>query len=414
VGANNRFFPREDRGQTTNFLPGHHENAFTVPNIPSRLLVRWLVTHGGATRVATPHSAFPTKCAGPPPADQPLGLSACVVDHGNTYDAVFGYVNDNPVDISVPLGLANNMVPAPHDRGQPTLFNPGRHDSAFTVHGVPAGTLLAWNLSFQGTRSVVVTSSYPIKCAVAPAPLPVVVFPLCVRRTGGSYTAVFGYVNPNQSDVYVPVGAANRTSPAPPVDRGQPVVFRPGVSWAAFAVRGTPLARDVSWTVETSNEAHSASASVDLARKCPTTPVDPDVDLALDKSVKPATVVVGDRIEYTIVVRNKGTTTAQSVTVVDQPLDGRVQLLSATSSQGRCRVRGERVVCGLGELAPGESARIVVAARTVEPGRSQDRAVVASLPPDSGEDNVDTATVSIRAAGPAARPHGVRRPPFTG
>lgn len=40
---------------------------------------------------------------------------------------VFGYYNHNAVAVEIPAGEANGFDPGPADRGQPTVFEPGRH-----------------------------------------------------------------------------------------------------------------------------------------------------------------------------------------------------------------------------------------------------------------------------------------------
>ena len=425
VGSLNRFAPApQGRGQVTTFLPGNVQQAFEVRGIPAGTVLAWAVTHVGKTRVATAAAAFPEKCAAPPPPAQPIGIFACVVDRGNTYDVVFGYENDNPVDIAVPIGLANLVLPRPVNRGQPIVFAPGRVDNAFTVRGLRKNQLLGWTLSFQGTRTVLVSASYPLRCAGGGALLPLEPFPLCVRRHGGTYTAVFGYANLNRSDVIVPVGRSNRVAPAP-VDRGQPSVFRPGIVYVAFAVRDIPVSRGISWTLTAAGETETVRATASLGRNCATTPIDADVDVVLDKSAKPPSVVVGDRISWTITVANRGKSVANT-TVIDRPLDDRIELLSATSSSGRCEIRGrggpnERVLCVLGDLGPDDSVRIVVAGRARSPGTARNRATAVTIPPDPGADNTDTATVAIRpkrgtAGAGEERPAkpGKPKPPFTG
>ena len=54
-----------------------------------------------------------------------------------SYDLVFGYMNRNTSEVTVPLGVDNRIEPAPEDHGQPTNFVPGRQRSAFRIH-VPA------------------------------------------------------------------------------------------------------------------------------------------------------------------------------------------------------------------------------------------------------------------------------------
>ena len=407
IGSDNRFVPGENRGQTTVFLPGNHSNAFVVEGIPSRLLLSWAVTHAGATRVATPFSGMP-QCGDRPPPLVPVGIFACITDRGGTFDAVFGYENDNTVDVTLPVGLRNFFTPQPANRGQPTVFHPGRHDNAFTVRGIRGDQVLAWTLAFEGVRTVVVTAAYPIECA-RPETLPVDVFPLCVSRRGDTYTAAFGYVNSNRRDVVVPVGVSNFVSPRP-ISRGQPSVLRPGVAWHAFSVRGIPVGQPVTWTVRSPGAVARATLTAGFERDCVFTPVLPEAQLEIDKSVEPDTAFVGDRLRFEIVVRNEGTTTAQSVAVNDVRLDDGIVLLSATTSQGRCRVLGggSRVQCLLDALDPGATATIRIVGRAQAAGRSRNRATVSSLPKDFGIDNVDQVTMVLAAV------RGPTRPPFTG
>ena len=408
AGKDNNFLPGGDRGQLTTFLPGDHRNAFTVDGIPSASLASWVVTYAGAKRFGTT-TGLPACSEGPQPV-QPIGIFACVVDHGGTFDAVFGYENPNPVDQAVPIGLQNRFLPHPIDRGQLTLFNPGRHEAAFVVREIPSAGTLAWTVALAGTRTVVVTADYSQKCP-RPELRRVAVFPLCVHRTGASYTAMFGYVNLNRLPVVVPVGVSNFVGPRP-IDRGQPRVFRAGISSFAFAVRKIPIRSRITWTVRDHGAVSRARASVLLGRNCVTTPVDLDVNVELDKSVEPNSTTVGDRLVYRIVARNEGVTTAQNATVVDRTLDDRVTLLSATPSQGSCQVLGRRdVECRLGSLERGAAATIVITARARFPGAARNRAIVTSLPTDGGPDNLDRVTVVVAAA---HRIPPKPKPPFTG
>ena len=441
VGANNRFSPDPaNRGQTTAFQPGVVDAAFAVTDIPNGTSLVWSVTSAGATTTATATSGFATKCAGPlppePPVEtsQPIGVFvACVTNHGSTYDAQFGYQNDNAGVVTIPVGSANHFAPAPADRGQTTTFQPGNIQHAFTVTGIPFGArggverdervgdarrrrhgvvsgevlaaaaarradrhlrlrhesrvdvrrhvrlrerqrrrrrrsgqlgelvktapinrgqpelfapgkvtsaftvrgvanagTIAWALSFRGTTVLVVTRSYPVKCGASGRELAVVPVPLCIERSGSTYTAIFGYVNQNPDAVVVPVGVSNGVVPAP-LDHGQPSVFRAGSVLNAFVSRNVPVGRAISWTVKSAGETNRATASASLGRNCA---MAPQINLAVVKSATPTSVLVGDRVTYTIVVRNRGALTAQAATVVDRPLDGRVTLVSAETSRG--------------------------------------------------------------------------------
>ena len=419
VGNRNQFLPTpQGRGQTTDFLPGNHQEAFTVTGIQAENALAWEVTHAGDTRVATVASNFPEKCSAAPAPAQPIGIFACIVDRGSTYDVVFGYESDNPADVSIPIGLANVVLPRPINRGQPTVFSPGKHEDAFTIRGIPNNRLVSWFVSYRGTRFVLVSSSWETKCSGTDPRLPLEIAPLCVRREGQTYSAVFSYANLTRSDMVIPVGRANGVSPAP-TNRGQPVVFRPGIVLFAFAVSDVPVSQDVTWTVSSGGEVETARASADLARDCRLISSEGEVDFAIEKSVRPSAVMVGERVEYTIVVRSLGTTATGAVTVLDRQLDRRVEVLSATTANGRCLIRGggaspQRVLCVLRDVGPGESATIVVAARALEPGVARNRATVVSLPIDVAANNSATAAVTIRGRQQVS-PGGERpKPPFTG
>ena len=229
------------------------------------------------------------------------------------------------------------------------------------------------------------SSTYPIRCNGSENPRPVEIAPLCVRRDGATYTAVFSYANLSREDVIIPVGSGNHVAPAP-ADQGQPTVFRSGIVPFAFSVRDVPVGRDVSWTVASGGQVDTARASADLGRDCSLVSIDGNANLDLTKVARPDSVEVGDRIEYTITVHDAGTTPVFAPVVLDRPLDGRIQLLSAASAAGHCRIlgpgaSGQRVRCVLRDIAADESAAIVVAARAREPGRTVDRATVLSLPP---------------------------------
>ena len=91
----------------------------------------------------------------------------CVVEHGPAaYTAVFGYQNENPVPVYLPVGPANGFSPVPIDRGQPTAFRPGRspaEEGAFVTHF--DGSSLTWTVR---DLSVTASASSP-RCETAPA-----------------------------------------------------------------------------------------------------------------------------------------------------------------------------------------------------------------------------------------------------
>jgi uncharacterized repeat protein (TIGR01451 family) len=436
VGADNRFSPApENRGQPTTFRTGNAPEAFTVTDIPAGTRLTWSVT-SDQTRYAEATADFPTKCGGPPSDLVPIGLFVtCVTNHADTYDAVFGYTNDNLAQQIVPLGLENTFVPAPGNRGQPTTFEPGTVRNAVTVKGIPNGTQLVWSVFHVRARVAVANPVLPRKCDDPPLPPPPPppeptpppepptpapppppprppesgLFALCVLRLGApTYTAIFGYANASQNDVIIPVGRRNLVAPAP-INRGQPTVFRPGVALVAFAVRNVPRTQDLTWRVSLrTGEARTATASAKFPRNCITAPPAPSADLVLTKSAGPAQVSAGRRVNYTIHVINRGPNIALRVTIGDL-VDPRLELLSASSTRGSCTTSGQRVSCRIVALPPGAGVTVTVAARTRGAGTIRNVAVATHSRRDpTPRNNVDSAVVHVTGVS------GAITPAFTG
>lgn len=74
----------------------------------------------------------------------------------NRFDAYFGYASSYETTVTVPVGSANELSPAPSDRSQPTVFEPGVHDRVFFASFSPVGQQsLTWLLE----RSTVVADT---------------------------------------------------------------------------------------------------------------------------------------------------------------------------------------------------------------------------------------------------------------
>ena len=414
VGDRNRFDPAPvGRGQVTEFLPGNVQRAFVVRGVSASASMTWSVTHAGATRSATATASESQRCAEAPEPLAPIGIFACVTPRGDAFDVSFGYDNPNSVAVSVPIGIANAVLPRPIRHGQPDVFEPGRVERAFTVRGVRDTRLVVWTVAFFGRSSLAVTRTFPIRCGAAPRPVPVTIFPLCARRTGTTYVAVFGYQNLNERNVDVPRGSANRVGPSAHGGR-QPSSFRAGLAPIALVIRDVPVGRTVTWTLRTFGEVDVAALSVDSI-DCRIAAGTGAPDLSVSKVAEPRTVDAGERVEYTIEVRNAGPSEATQVVAVDRQLGDSVDLRSATASQGRCELRGatgsQRVVCALGTLAPGDRASIVVAGRGRLAGTVRNRVTVRSLPRDRDlSNNTADAVVTVRTSAVA----GEGGPDFTG
>jgi hypothetical protein len=111
---------------------------------------------GQCTATATFTTTAPKKAVRP--------VLECVVKNGSgTYTARFGYQNDNTAAVTIPVGPNNKFTPSPQNRGQTTVFQPGRVRNAFSV--VFDGNNLVWYLKGpdgQGRTST--ASRYSTRC----------------------------------------------------------------------------------------------------------------------------------------------------------------------------------------------------------------------------------------------------------
>jgi uncharacterized repeat protein (TIGR01451 family) len=408
--------------QVITFQPGTNYLAFTLHDIPVSSAITWTLTHGSDTSTATQNESAPS-CIPVGPA-QPIGIFAeCVVNHGSTYDAVFGYESQNVADVTIPVSPANSFSPGQQGRGQPAVFLPGVVERAFTVTGIPASEDLTWTVVSTFTDQAVATAGLERKCDGAPippppehptpepqpppapqppSPRPVGIFATCVTHHGSTYSATFGYLNENVHPVTVPTGRDNAVIPGQ-ANRGQPETFHPTFINAAFTVRGVPISQAISWRVVFEGRVRVATATASL-QSCVTAPIGPVADASVSKTANPRTVSVGQRVRFTIVVRNNGSAVIRPVMVTDTLPAVQLSLTTATTTLGRCRVStsagSHRVQCSAQTLAPGQSFTVRITARALSAGSASDHATVAVAADPTPDDNAANATVQIISRGP--------------
>ncbi len=74
-----------------------------------------------------------------------------VLNEDGTAVLVFGYYSHNAVAVEIPAGEANGFDPGPADRGQPTVFEPGRQRNVcLIVLPEDHEGNLAWTLIWAG------------------------------------------------------------------------------------------------------------------------------------------------------------------------------------------------------------------------------------------------------------------------
>jgi uncharacterized repeat protein (TIGR01451 family) len=139
--------------------------------------------------------------------------------------------------------------------------------------------------------------------------------------------------------------------------------------------------------VDTWVELPEVSASGTLRVLCPG-------EVSVDKRASDGRVVVGDTVTYRLVAKNNSAGQADGVVVEDR-VPSKLDVRSASSTQGDCDVSGNRVRCEIGTLAAGAEATVTVRAVAAEAGHSTNEGiVVAERCPAAGCDS-DPAKVTI-------------------
>jgi len=95
-----------------------------------------------------------------PPVLPVIPLVECITrGSGSSFTAIYGYLSPNLYDIVIPVGPNNRFTPAPEDRGQTTVFQPGLHLNQFTA--TQSSGTLTWNLN--GLKASA-TRNYLLRC----------------------------------------------------------------------------------------------------------------------------------------------------------------------------------------------------------------------------------------------------------
>jgi uncharacterized repeat protein (TIGR01451 family) len=117
-------------------------------------------------------------------------------------------------------------------------------------------------------------------------------------------------------------------------------------------------------------------------------------DLVVTKTANPASAKVGDTINYSIAVINKGPATATGVTVTDALPDG-VNYVSASTTQGTCSGK-PTVTCSIGTLANEATATVTIVVKVTKVGPIKN---TASVSPSAGDSNTANYSSSATTAG---------------
>jgi uncharacterized repeat protein (TIGR01451 family) len=333
----------------------------------------------------------------------------CVVSRaGQPNLAIWGYSNPNAFPVTVPPGETNGFSPAPANRGQPIVFQPGRLVGAFQTSFAGA-TSLAWTVGRKtvtaDSGSTRCTATLELRKVTVPADDPGQ-FNLLVNNqllaVGGNGTTTGPVtVGVGEGEVSETAAAgtdlANYDSTVACTRNGSPEVSVPGTK-----VDGAVANGDV--VVCTFTNTRKPTAPPPMPQPPPPQPPEPPLpapplplgDLSVVKTASPTSAVVGKRIIWTIKVTNKSTIAAADVNVVrTSDLSFRVKVISLTPSQGTCNVGS----CNLGRLAPGASATITVLTQATSIGRALNVVRVSSEEQESNYLN-NTASALVRITAP--------------
>ena len=116
-------------------------------------------------------------------------------------------------------------------------------------------------------------------------------------------------------------------------------------------------------------------------------PVLQRADVQITKTASRQTVFAGERVEFTLTVRNAGPSTAADVTV-DDPLPASFEDPAVTTTLGTCT---PDVTCDLGDMAPGDEATITISAAptALGPGTNTASAGSPTLDPTAPNNSAD-------------------------
>ncbi len=139
-----------DRGQAQIFKTGRHVNAFGVDFNGSPLVWTLMGTSVTASSSSPPCPAYP-------PIEPILEGIQSLGD--GRFKAYFGYRNDSPAAVQLPVGADNRFSSSPSgSRGQTTIFSPGRRQFAFAVES--DGGPLTWEVA--GMSETATLASIPV------------------------------------------------------------------------------------------------------------------------------------------------------------------------------------------------------------------------------------------------------------
>ncbi len=152
VLISNTIYPADVYRQSfAEFNPGRHEGVYAV-RFNGEPIVWNLTFRNGSSQSANANKDS-ASCSPIQPVIECLTST-------NPAQAVFGYQNDNPFPVQIPIGNTNNFVPGTFDRSQPEVFYSGRVNNVFTTP-LSTSDSLYWRLGHYSAY----TNTNPALCS---------------------------------------------------------------------------------------------------------------------------------------------------------------------------------------------------------------------------------------------------------
>lgn len=131
------------------------------------------------------------------------------------------------------------------------------------------------------------------------------------------------------------------------------------------------------------------------------------------KTVNPSQGRIGDILDFTITVGNRGSVVARDVVVTDN-IPSYLDILGVTTTRGTPSIEGQMVSVAIGSVAPGELVVIHIQTRInalAQPGVGYNTATVVSREDSNPNNNTSTITFIIIVDSPPPAPTPLVVPP---
>ena len=287
--------------------------------------------------------------------------------------------------------------------GNPTPFEAdGQNDLTVNAGGysVTEPAAAGYTTSYDNCSELRLANGATATCTITndDQPAKLIVKKIVINDNGGTKTAADFTLAVN-ADSATPASFAGSSN-------GVPVSLHPGgysVSETGGADGYTAsLSSDCAGTIALGETKTCVVTNDDVAAPpppvLPTPPVTPvppapQIDLAITKRDRPDPATVGERITYTLTVRNNGPDTATGVVVAD-PLPGSVSFASVKTTQGTC-TGGILIRCELGTMKSGSVVVITITVTPRQPGIVFNRATVVGNEAETTTANNTASTTTL-------------------